>query len=36
VPHQRFAYRESFEQGEGVGDFLNDRTLYPSLAGVQT
>jgi hypothetical protein len=36
VPHQRVAYRDAFEQGEGVGVFLNDRTLYPSLAGVQT
>ena len=36
TPHQRIAYRDAFEQGEGVGVFLNDRTLYPSLAGVQT
>jgi hypothetical protein len=34
--HRRFAYRDSFEQGEGAGVFLNDRTLYPNLAGVQT
>ena len=35
-PDRRFFYRRSFEQGEGAGVFLNDRTLYPSLAGVQT
>lgn len=29
-------YREEFEQGEGSAVFLNDRTLYPALAGVQT
>ena len=34
--HRRFAYRDAFEQGEGTGVFLNDRTLYPRLAGVQT
>ncbi|NEX19871.1 hypothetical protein G3480_06005 [Thiorhodococcus mannitoliphagus] len=33
---QRRRYRKAFEQGEGAGVFLNDRTLYPSLAGVQT
>jgi len=34
--HRRFTYRDAFEQGEGNGVFLNDRTLYPRLAGVQT
>ena len=34
--HRRFAYRDAFEQGEGTGVFLNDRTLYPHLAAVQT
>ncbi|WP_051340452.1 hypothetical protein [Azospirillum halopraeferens] len=29
-------YRAVFEAGEGVSAFLNDRTLYPYLAGVQT
>ena len=29
-------YRSAFEAGEGVSTFLNDRTLYPHLAGVQT
>ncbi len=29
-------YRKAFEQGEGGSVFLNDRTLYPNLAGVQT
>jgi hypothetical protein len=29
-------YRSLFEAGEGVATFLNDRTLYPYLAGVQT
>ncbi|MEA3410389.1 MAG: hypothetical protein U9R74_02495, partial [Pseudomonadota bacterium] len=33
---RRLSYRDAFEQGEGVGVFLNDRTLYPNLAGVQT
>ena len=33
---RRLTYRQAFERGEGVGVFLNDRTLYPSLAGVQT
>ncbi|MCG8091584.1 MAG: hypothetical protein JAY62_17745 [Candidatus Thiodiazotropha endolucinida] len=33
---RRYTYRDAFEQGEGVGVFLNDRTLYPALAGVQT
>ncbi len=32
----RFLYRTIFQQGAGVSVFLNDRTLYPSLAGVQT
>jgi hypothetical protein len=35
-PDRRLAYRAAFQQGEGVGVFLNDRTLYPALAGVQT
>ncbi|MDM8550082.1 N-6 DNA methylase [Desulfobacterales bacterium HSG2] len=29
-------YRDAFEQEEGTSVFLNDRTLYPALAGVQT
>jgi hypothetical protein len=33
---RRLSYRNAFEDGEGVAVFLNDRTLYPSLAGVQT
>lgn len=32
----RFTYRAIFQQGAGGSVFLNDRTLYPSLAGVQT
>lgn len=36
MEHRRFEYRDAFEQGEGAGIFLNDRTLYPNLAGVQT
>lgn len=46
LSHARFAlltndtrkveYRAVFEIGEGVSAFLNDRTLYPNLAGVQT
>jgi hypothetical protein len=32
----RAEYRQCFEQGEGVSTFLNDRTLYPYLTGVQT
>lgn len=33
---RREDYRAVFEAGEGVSAFLNDRTLYPHLAGVQT
>ena len=33
---RRLTYRTAFEQGEGSNVFLNDATLYPSLAGVQT
>jgi hypothetical protein len=33
---RRLEYRAVFEQGEGVSAFLNDRALYPHLAGVQT
>lgn len=29
-------YRDAFVLGEGASMFLNDRTLYPALAGVQT
>jgi hypothetical protein len=29
-------YRDRFEQEEGSSMFLNDKTLYPALAGVQT
>jgi hypothetical protein len=29
-------YRLAFESGEGVSAFLNDQTIYPHLAGVQT
>ncbi|WP_052710045.1 hypothetical protein [Azospirillum thiophilum] len=29
-------YRAVFEVGEGVSAFLNDRTMYPHLTGVQT
>jgi hypothetical protein len=29
-------YRGRFETGEGISAFLNDRTMYPHLAGVQT
>ena len=32
----RAEYRSCFEEGKGVSAFLNDRTLYPFLAGVQT
>jgi hypothetical protein len=32
----RRVYRAQFEMGEGVNVFLNDVTLYPNLAGVQT
>ncbi|MFC0269606.1 DNA methyltransferase [Kushneria aurantia] len=33
---RRLTYRAAFEQGEGSNVFLNDATLYPALAGVQT
>ena len=33
---RRLTYRTAFEQGEGSNVFLNDATLYPALAGVQT
>jgi hypothetical protein len=33
---RKAAYRVVFEAGEGVSAFLNNRTLYPNLAGVQT
>ncbi len=33
---RRSDYRDAFVLGEGVSMFLNDRTLYPALAGVQT
>lgn len=33
---RQIAYRAEFEKGEGSNVFLNDVTLYPSLAGVQT
>jgi hypothetical protein len=33
---QRIIYRDTYEQGAGSLMFLNDRTLYPALAGVQT
>jgi len=33
---RRYSYRDAFEQGIGIGVFLNDCTLYPALAGVQT
>ncbi|WP_312036028.1 DNA methyltransferase [Billgrantia desiderata] len=33
---RRLEYRTAFEQGEGSNVFLNDATLYPALAGVQT
>ncbi len=33
---QKAEYRAVFEAGEGVSAFLNDRTLYPHLTGVQT
>ena len=29
-------YRDNFTMAEGVSVYLNDRTLYPALAGVQT
>lgn len=32
----RLDYRDKFTQAEGSIVFLNDRTLYPALAGVQT
>jgi len=33
---RRLIYRNAFEQGEGSNVFLNDATLFPALAGVQT
>ncbi|MDI4662607.1 MULTISPECIES: hypothetical protein [Cobetia] len=33
---RRLTYRAAFERGEGSNVFLNDATLYPALAGVQT
>jgi hypothetical protein len=32
----RIEYTGRFEAGEGISAFLNDRALYPYLAGVQT
>lgn len=34
--NRAFDYRSAFESGEGSNVFLNDVTLYPALAGVQT
>jgi len=34
--YRKLNYRDAFLQGEGLGVFLNDKTIYPSLAGVQT
>ena len=36
VEKRLLEYRFQFQHGEGVSMFLNDRTLYPALAGVQT
>ncbi|MEE2732966.1 MAG: hypothetical protein VYA55_19250 [Pseudomonadota bacterium] len=33
---RQVTYREAFAAAEGSSVFLNDRTLYPALAGVQT
>ena len=33
---RRINYRDAFVLGNGSGMFLNDRTVYPALAGVQT
>lgn len=33
---RREHYRIMFEAGEGVATFLNDKTLYPALAGLRT
>jgi hypothetical protein len=35
-PVRRQQYRDAFAADEGASVFLNDRTLYPALAGVQT
>ncbi|MFO1429767.1 MAG: hypothetical protein U1F76_06460 [Candidatus Competibacteraceae bacterium] len=34
--NRRLAYRDAFTAVQGAATFLNDRTLYPALAGVQT
>ncbi|MDO9141016.1 MAG: hypothetical protein Q7U38_11900, partial [Methylobacter sp.] len=34
-PH-RLIYRDGFVQAQGTSAYLNDKTLYPALAGVQT